>query len=291
MSRTIADDSVESKLEMRKRLTNSFNKFIAVHSAKNQAYVGKTLADLKEGDFTVQLVEHFVAYLEDSTKAFSTARVYLSALFVLLKERHLEFYNTVVSPNSKDWQGKLKKHFVNDCHTNRTALVNHKMPISAADNHYICQRLFHTNHFEESALQALDWANGGRISEGPGLSWVDFELYENICMHRQVSCMRVRWFRGKTSVLTATFNFLHAKSWEECVFHALARYIVLKRNPSELVFPTLAATNVKTRMNNLLKDIYTKWKCQDARDQVYSMYKLYLGYNLYIKYKIYFKYS
>lgn len=268
MSRTIADDSVVSKLEMRKRLSNTFNKFVVVHSEKMEIYKGKTLETFQRSDFTVSLIEHFIAYLEDSTNTFGTARVYLSSLYVLLKEKHLEFYTRDVSPHTKDWQSKLKKHFALICHTNRTALVNHKMPINAADNHYICEQLFIKNCLEESALQALDWANGGRISEGPGLAWGDLELFESICLHHQVCCMRVHWFRGKTRSLTATFNFLHATSWEECVFHALARYVVLTRSPCELVFPALAATNVKTRMNNLLKDIYMKWKVQDTRDQV-----------------------
>lgn len=100
MSRTIADDSVVSKLEMRKRLSNSFNKFVVVHSEKMEIYKGKTLETFQRADFTVSLIEHFIAYLEDSTNTFGTARVYLSSLYVLLKEKHLEFYNTDVSPHT-----------------------------------------------------------------------------------------------------------------------------------------------------------------------------------------------
>jgi hypothetical protein len=268
MSRTIANDSVESRSEMRKRLAKNFNKFIVDYSVHNESYKGKTLYLFEERDFTVSLIEHFIAYLEDNIKCFQTARVYLSSLYVFLREKYLSWYNNSVAANSTEWQNKLRKHYSKQCHINRTAMVTHKMPINAADNHYICKKLFEKNLFEEGALQALDWSNGGRISEGPGLEWRDFELFESIVLHSQVSCMRVYWFRGKTRSLTATYNFVHAVSWEACVFHALARYIILKRNTSELVFPALAATNVKTRMNGLLKDIYQAWKIQDERDQV-----------------------
>ena len=174
MSRTIADDSVVSKLQMRSRLTNNFNKFIVEYSAKNEAYRGKTLKTFEVADFTVPLIEHFIAYLEDNIKTYNTARVYLSSLYVLLKEKNL----TLHVPHTTDWQSKLRKHFTQACHSNRTALINHKMPINAADNHYICQQLFQNGNLEESALQALDWANGGRISEGPGLAWADLKLFD-----------------------------------------------------------------------------------------------------------------
>ena len=192
MSKTIADDSVVSRNDMRKRLTSKFNPFVAQYATKNEDYSGKTLQFFQEQDFTVPLIEHFVAHLEDICLTHGTARVYLSALYTLIKERHLELYNSMVVPTATEWQRKLRIYFQKECHNTRTTLVNHKMPINRADNHYICWKLFERHLHEESALQAFDWANGGRISEGPGLEWRDFELHELICQNSQVSCMRVR---------------------------------------------------------------------------------------------------
>lgn len=267
MSRTIADDAVASRVEMRKRLTNTFNAFIKVHAVKNESYKDVELVTCAEKDFTIELVEHFIAYLQDTTRTAGTARVYLSALFVLLKEKHKALYDRIVTPNSSEWQAKLRRHFSKKCHDSRTVMVTHKMPINAADNHYICKELFRRGMFEESTLQALDWANGGRISEGCGLLWRDLELFEKVSLQTNISCVRVHWYRGKTSLLTATYNFIHATAWEECVYHSLARLIVLARNPNSLIFPVLAGTIVKTRMNSLLKDIYEKWRLRYTQEQ------------------------
>lgn len=257
--RSIASDGIESKTEMRKRLTSKFNKFIEVYAVQNIAYSGKSLDTCTSAEMTLGLLEHFIAFLEDTTNKAGTARVYLSSMYGFLKEKHTDMYNNVAKGHATEWQAKMWRHFTKSCHNSRTAVVAHKMPVSAADNHYICRALFRSGHFEENALQALDWANGGRISEGCGLIWEDLLLHEQLAQTEQVSCLRVKWFRGKTSLLTATYNFIHAIHWEECVFHALGRLIVLTHCPSELIFPTLAATTVKTKMNTLLKSIYEKW--------------------------------
>lgn len=267
MLRSIADDEIISKNDMRKRLTTAFNKFIPVYAAQNEAYRGKTLLTCSAADITLDLFQHLIAYFEDTINKAGTARVYLSAMYVFVKETHKNAYEEIVKPNCKDWQAKMLRHFTKSCHQSRTSLVAHKMPVTAADNHYICRELFRNGNYEENALQALDWANGGRISEGCGLIWSDFELFEQISQREQISCMRVKWFRGKTSLLTATYNFLHASSWEECVFHALARLVVLSHSPSDLIFPTLSATTVKTKMNGHLKTIYEKWRRVNEREQ------------------------
>jgi len=265
--RTIANDGVVSKGDMRKRLSSTFNKFIPVYASRKEGYRGKSLETLSSADITLDLMEHLIAFFEDTIKTAGTARVYLSAMYVFTKEKHLAVYNEVIKPNCSDWQAKMLRHFTKTCHQSRISVVTHKMPVTPADNHYICRDLFRSNNFEENALPALDWANGGRISEGCGLLWTDLEVHEQISQHEQISCMRVRWFRGKTSLLTATYNFIHAVAWEECVFHSLARFVVLTRNPSESIFPTLSATTVKTKMNSHLKTIYDKWSAIYERER------------------------
>ena len=259
MLRSIADDGIVSKGEMRKRLSANFDKFIAVYSTKVQSYTGKTLNTCTAEDFTLELLQHLIAYFEDTIKTAGTARVYLSAMYVFIKEKHISVYNELIKPNATEWQAKMLRHFTKSCHDLRTSVVAHKMPVNNKDNHHICRELFRSGNYEENALQALDWANGGRISEGCGLIWDDLILHELISQHEQISCLRVKWFRGKTSLLTATYNFIHAKHWEECVFHALARLVVLTHNPSELIFPTLQSSTVKTKMNGLFKTIYERW--------------------------------
>lgn len=262
MSRTIADDEVVSKGEMRKRLESSFNKFITIYAEQNEGYRGKTLITCKQEDITIELFQHLIAYFEDNVNKAGTARVYLSAMYVYVKETYKSAYEEIVKPNCKEWQAKLLRHFTKSCHKSRTSIVSHKMPVSAADDHYICREMFRNGNYEENALQALDWANGGRISEGCGLIWQDLELFEQISQREQISCIRVRWFRGKTSLLTATYNFIHATAWEECVFHALARFVVLSRNPNDLIFPTLS------KMNAHLRSIYMHWSVQFTREQL-----------------------
>lgn len=265
--RSIVNDGIVSKVEMRKRLSTKFDKFMIVYSDQKQSYLGKTLESCSSAEFTLELFQHLIAYFEDTCKAAGTARVYLSAMYVFVKEKHLAVYNELIKPNATEWQAKMLRHFTKACHDARTSIVAHKMPVSPADNHYLCSELFKCGNFEENALQALDWANGGRISEGCGLLWEDLILHEQISQNEQISCLRVKWFRGKTSLLTATYNFIHATHWEECVFHALARLVVLSHNPSELIFPNLAATTVKTKMNNHFKGIYERWSRVYAREQ------------------------
>lgn len=266
--RSIVDDGNESKLEMRKRLRKSFDKFLVEYSVKNALYLGKTLDTCAMQDITVELFQHLVAYFEDTITMYSTARVYLSAMFVFVKEKHSSVYRELVEPQTKEWQAKLRRHFIVTCHESRTAIIDHKMPVSAADNHYICRELFRGGKYEENTLQAMDWANGGRISEGCKLLWADLELHQKLSAREQICCMKVKWFRCKTSLLTDTYNFVHATAWEECVFHSLARLVVLTRNPNSLIFPALAATTVKTKMNGHLKAIYERWRTKYEHDQV-----------------------
>lgn len=91
--RSIADDGIKSKSEMRSRLTTTFNKFITGYAVGNSSYAGKTLSTCTADDITVELFQHLIAYLEDTVVKANTARVYLSAMYVFVKDTYLSVYN------------------------------------------------------------------------------------------------------------------------------------------------------------------------------------------------------
>jgi hypothetical protein len=132
------------------------------------------------------------------------------------------------------------------------------------DHHYICTTLFANGKFEEGALQALDWSNGARVSEGKTLEWRDIAVFRISTRTTHKSCLSVNWYRSKTKVMTDTYMFLHAEHWSCCCLHSLARLAVLLQEPNALVFPNLARSRLVTTMNSHFKEIYTKWQRVDA---------------------------
>lgn len=138
-------------------------------------------------------------------------------------------------------------------------LVKHHLPVRDVDHKYLCNYLFGRNLHAECALQVLDWANGGRISEGIELTWADLSQIKELSENEKISCMKITWVRGKTHTLTATHNMLHAVNWQTCPYHALARLIVLLRQTTTLIFPNIQS-NIVTHMNVLMKSAHKVWQ-------------------------------
>ena len=129
--------------------------------------------DILEEFVTGDMLGFFAGYCQDKMSAWSTAKNYYSQVKRYLEELYPNRTNEIQTASSK-MQKKITSHFRDKCGANRTNLVNHHLPCTPEDNHYICHYLFKENKHEECLLQALDFHNGGRISEGRALLWNDF---------------------------------------------------------------------------------------------------------------------
>ena len=274
---SIGNDNEVSSAEMQSRMLYHFGPFLILYGQKNVVYAGKVLSALRPEEFSIDLFEHFGAYLEHHVQTWGTARVYFGALLCYVKKKFPDTFTLRLLPKSKQWKDKIKKHYVQECHKTRTPLSNHKIPVCERTNKYICDELFKNNRFEEGAIQALEWSNGGRIMEAPGLEWRDLSIYRVSTHESHICCVNVQWFRGKTATLTSTYMFLHANNWQACCLHSLARLIVLRRNPSESVFPTFGQGNLVNRMNTIFKEAYRDWKIREEQSQLQRQFQEDMG--------------
>lgn len=258
LMRTIADTTSQSKEAGWTKARNHFNKFLVQYKTQHPEFVPSNADQCTESHISLSLMQHFAAYLEDNLGQFNTARTYYSSTTTYLSKRFPSL-KASLDQFGTDCQKDIKKHFVKKSNITRTPLTNHHIPVNYDDNIYLCRRFFEKNLHEESALQALDWSNCGRISEAPGLQWCDIRAIEEVLQHRSKSCIQIHWFRGKTSILTASFNFIHATDWLACTYHSLARLIILLQRTDDHIFPRMLHGNVVNHMNGLMKKVHEEW--------------------------------
>lgn len=256
------DDNKSCKL-MRSKMRYNFNPFIDLYSKTHPGYEGETFDTLAEDKWTKEVMEGFGGYLVDGINSFQTARNYMSSAINYTRQHFPTLYATMVAPNSARWQQEIKRRFEVECHEERTTLTQHKVPVSSEACEYFCKMLFEREEHEAAALQAVDRSCGGRISEGKRLVCDDIKLKHSVTTKSATCCIQVRWFHHKTDTLTDTYMFVHSSLWASCCLHSLARLFVLCPNTSEALFPTLADSNVVTKMNDHMKSIYAEWKVQD----------------------------
>ena len=156
-----------------------FHKFVAEYKQTKPDFVFSTIHDCPASSINKELMEHFAAYLEDNCNTWNTARLAFGAVKNQLQKRLTELVPFFAECN-QDWQKDIRKHFVRKCSVNRVPIVNHHIPVRDVDNLHLCKFMFEADRHEECALQALDWSNCGRISEGPTLHWCDVKVHQEI---------------------------------------------------------------------------------------------------------------
>jgi hypothetical protein len=192
---------------------NSFEKFLELYNSQQDdpdKQIAAKLDDLTEEMMTKNLVGCYADYLCKAKHMFSTAKSYFSALFRQLKDKfqdsHLCNNNGALSDKEyTQLAEKIRKDFEFDTAENRVALVNHHIPITKDGHHTVCEYLFETNRVEDRAIQSLDYQAAGRASELHGLRWSDLSAFWSRYNDKaHVNCMKVQWYRGKTSDLTGS---------------------------------------------------------------------------------------
>ena len=123
---SIGNDNEVSSAEMQSRMLYHFGPFLVLYRQKNVVYAGKVLSALRPEEFSIDLFEHFGAYLEHHVQTWGTARVYFGALLCYVKKKFPDTFTLRLLPRSKQWKDIMKKHYVQECHKTRTPLSNHK---------------------------------------------------------------------------------------------------------------------------------------------------------------------
>lgn len=248
----------KSKTDQLKKAINCFDAFVCSYSLRNSsALANKRFDNLLEADLSEELLECLMGYLEDKYK-FNTSRSYFGSLKIAFANR-FPVHEKMLS--TRNWEGEFHRHYNKVSQETGEAIQDHSFPVNADDHHLHCQYMFEQNLHEECALDAMDWHNAGRINEGPKLKWdTSIELHDVYDKFSNISCMWLKWRRGKTGALSATYNFPHAYDWLVCTFHALARYIVLVRSVDEFLFPVLAGQSLSSHMNRIYSEAYKRWR-------------------------------
>lgn len=260
--RSAADGGSKSKQDQRKKVNSFFAEFLNELRKERPRLVGTGLDDCIEADLDTEFFDKYVAYLEDRQPAlaFTTAKNYFSTTKLALCLR-FSGLNEVFAVRNKGWQQHIKKHKRNVCHEERRPMIQHHIPMTYADLHYICQTFFSNDMHEECCLQALDWANCGRISEGQDIRWSDIKVVQDNSTAMPKCCLQMHWFHDKTSTLSAPHSFV-GMHWQSCVFHNLARLIALLHRPDLQVLPSLKTWNVVSHMNGKYKELYKAWEAE-----------------------------
>lgn len=259
--RTIAARPHEASDSKLKTATNHFNKFYA----RYKPGTSKKLSDLEEADVDDDMLSHLVAHLEDSSKSFNTTRGYYSSIKCALEKSFPSHKDLLNLPK---WHKDIKDTFVEICHEKGVPIENRHLRVEEADHHQLCKFMFENNMHEECSLQSLDFANGGRIAEGPKLEWKHLSLLKVVSEKEKRCCLVLNWLRGKTRTLTDTLNCVHKYDWLVCVFHCLARLLMLQSRPDDKIFPRLAQLKVSGHMNGIMKAAYANWQTVNKREEI-----------------------
>jgi hypothetical protein len=137
---------------------------------------------IDEGDLGTgnTFLDGFVCYLFDlEVYTLGSAQQYLSAAINYYKVKYpLANFprGTNWELNTSHWFKSLKDQFVRRATANRTELTTHRVGVTECDNVIYCRYMFQRGHHETCFLQAMDWTNGGRVSEAARMSWKDMQL-------------------------------------------------------------------------------------------------------------------
>lgn len=263
MATPLRDSAITSNASAQQRckVSKHFNSFLILYKREQRnALLSTTLEDCKEEEVDKRLLDYYVGYLQDKCGAYNTAKNYFSATKTALV-KHFPSLETLFTAHNTRWQLNIRNFFQTQCSAKRIPLVQHHIPLKYDDLQYICNELFCQNMHEEAALLSLDWMNCGRISEGPGLLWTDLKLVEEYATTVVKCCIQLHWFHGKTSTLSAPYNFLGV-NWQSCIFHCLARLVIITRRNDRHLFPQAQYWNVISHINNTLKSVYQTWSAR-----------------------------
>ena len=122
-----------------------------------------------KGEFvTDELFGYFCGHCQDHIPSWSTAKNYYSQVKKYLQLLYPAKKADIETVSTK-MQKKITVHFNQKSAEDRLPVVNHHLPFQPGDNHYVCNFLFEQGHHEACLLQAMDFLNGGRITEGRAL--------------------------------------------------------------------------------------------------------------------------
>ena len=202
-------ESVRMTIKGSKKFNTFLNLFAQQHGTPDQQIRWKSIDNLRDGDVSEDMMWHFADFVQRNIKCANTARVYFSAVCAALKKLNKAMFQE----HSTNMQAKIKQHFVRVSYETRTPLEYKHMPMNDFDLQYICRYLFEMGQYEAGGLLPLDYANLGRMSEGPKLDWKDLiGIIENN-ESGFIACFSVQWFSGKTHTLTDTHQVLSANNW------------------------------------------------------------------------------
>lgn len=154
---------------------------------------------------TGSMLGFFCGFCLDQMSTWSTAKNYYSQIKKYLGELYPN-KRDVIQFTSNKMQKKITSHFRKKCAANRTNLISHHLPFTPEDNHYMCQFLFKNDNHEACLLQAIDFHNGGRITEGRALQWDDLCAKIHADRGILINCLLLRWFHDKTAALSEAQN-------------------------------------------------------------------------------------
>jgi len=242
----------KSSKEHNKSAMKKFHAFIALykHDFPERFPNGAILCE--EDYIDEDFVSRVMKFLQ-SAKKWSTAN---GALGYILTELQTRYPNNreFIAENRSHWNEKMRRFYSTECAASRTKLVDHHMHVTRFDNSQICKYAFEHDLHEHAMLQAADFHNCGRINEAKMLECTDFGTCIEFTEVFSKACLTVDWFHSKGAVLTSTHQILQRSDWMCCVYHCLARLIILSPNPSPLLFPNLSRTNLVHTLNNLIRD-------------------------------------